>query len=204
MRRMLAVVVLFTALCPAAAGAQGYAITVWADVPGTECLLEDRVPGIVDLYVFHEIGGPPGGASGSEFRLAQDPNVTLLWLAEVILGGPIWISDTRTGVYISYEGCVTGRLHIATVTYFGFATSGVCGELGVCPSVAATDVVGLDCAAQAHAIGAGLVHVNSDHISCECFVANGDGPQVPPAFPFCGLPTPVEPTTWGRVKALYD
>jgi hypothetical protein len=203
MRRLLEVVVLFTMLCPATAGAQGYAITVWADTPGAECLLEDRAPGIVDLYVFHEIGGP-AGASGSEFRLAQDPNVTLMWLSEVILGGPIWIADTRTGVHISYEACVTDRLHVATVTYFGFATSGVCSELGVCPPVGATDVVGLDCAEQAHPIGAGLMYVNSDHVTCLCAIDPGRALAASAPWPFCGIPTPVEPTTWGRVKALYD
>jgi len=202
MPRLLRFLALLTLLCPAVAGAQGYAITVWSDIPGTDCYLEDRVPGIVDLYVFHEMGAAP--ASGSEFRLAQDASVTLLWLSEQILGGPIWISDTRTGVRIAYAGCVPDRLHIATVSYFGVATSGVCGELGVCPALSASEEVGYDCAEQPHVIGAGRVHVNSDYTTCLCDIGPSAASAARAAWSFCDLPVPVEPTTWGRVKALYD
>lgn len=203
MKQLLAVFVLFALLGPAAAGAQGYAITIYSDPAGTDCFLIDHAAGLVSIYVFHEIG-TPGGALGSEFRLAQGTDVTLIWVGETLLDGGIHFGDTRTGVQIGYGACRTGHLHVATVNYFAFGTSAVCGEMAVCSSLLAADVAGLSCTDGWQSIGAGGLYVNSDYVSCSCIVARPGATASAPMQSVCALPVGVEETTWGRIKALYE
>jgi hypothetical protein len=146
------------------------------------CNVFDNVPQIINIYVFHMFAP---AVSGSQFRVSPFNGALLLYLTEmspfVAIKG-----NSQIGVSIGYQGCFSTPLHILTITYFGQAISPPCSHLQVVPPRLAKPpgILALDCASTIRFATGGDIVIN-------------------PVTPTCTCNSPVEETTWGKVKALY-
>jgi hypothetical protein len=91
---------------------------------------------------------------------------------------------------VAYEACLAGEILVCTVTYTGTGNSAPCSSVEVRAAFTSNEEVReITCDPRAIAIprtSLGRVTVNPDE-TCPC-----------------GVPVPVEETSWGRVQALYD
>jgi len=190
MKRVLLAVVL-TAMLAAPAAAQYGNIGVYSEPGGCNCDIYDTGPAVVvDVYVVHRYIYE--GVQGSSFIVTGDPGMTMIFLAEYPIGGPIFIlGNIVDGYTVSYGSCLTGGLAIMRISYLSLGTSVPCSMLEVSP--APTSVTGQvevwDCGDVVHPAGGGVAMVNP--LGCHC------------SDPFC-QPVPVEESTWGGIKALYQ
>ena len=97
-------------------------------------------------------------------------------------------SPYEDGVEIDYQACLpSGIHHIMTLEYTADGSSPTCSSLEVTHVFWATDpiaVLAWDCNGQYMAATGGILTVNMDN-TCKCII-------------------PVEETTWGGLKALYQ
>ena len=135
---------------------------------------------IVQVYIFHYF---TDGSTASKWMLdvteAGWTHLGDLKHFELVIGTSI------TGVSVSYEACLQGTFRLMTVNFFG-SNADPCGLIGIVAAPAKYGVRSKDCAENVHYIPGGEARVN----------------PVPGCW--CGTPpSPVESTTWGKVKALY-
>jgi len=97
----------------------------------------------------------------------------------------IYLGDPYSDFTASYNECVSSEVLILSLTHMWFGQTMVCGQMRVAPANGQSSVLKTDCAAQDAPASGGEFYFNP-------------GPE-------CGLYCydPVEPSTWGRVKALY-
>jgi len=178
MMRLLVVLTVLVVLMPGVAFGQGW-IMVFSDPSATDCNFTDT-GGLIDAYVWHMYSP---GATASE------------WMLNVINVGWTHLFDTPDfdlvigksvdGVAVGYEACLQGDFRLMTVNFFG-SNADPCGLIGIVAAPAKYGVRSKDCAENVHYIPGGEARVN----------------PVPGCW--CGTPpSPVESTTWGKVKALY-
>ena len=87
-----------------------------------------------------------------------------------------------------YDGCLTGPIHILTMTYLCQGLTPPCGYMSVVghPDDLQPGPVAVDCSGENHLDVQGYTsYINNDG-SCPCV-----------------SPIPVQETTWGQVKALF-
>jgi hypothetical protein len=182
---MLLVVVLLSVSSLAFAQYNPGSLDVYSDVGQTSCNFTDA--GFLSVFIFHT---HTDGATAARFalELPESGTYTLLgdlWQFQTIIG------NTRDGVSIGYGNCVgqTSDVYLGQANYATAGPSAACGLITVVPDPTATSglVEFVDCAAPAEfayiSVG-GQGRVNSDG-TCDCTV-------------------PVQETTWGGIKALYD
>jgi hypothetical protein len=160
--------------------AQAGSIGVFSFCDAFDCNFVDA-GGLIQVYMVH-VNTP--GASASQFMLQTPPGWVHL--------GDIWnfptiIGTSVTGVSIGYGGCYSSPICLGYANFLG-AVSPPCTYFGIVPDPGALSglIEAVDCAIPANKVfptgGQGIV--NNDG-SCSCSV-------------------PVEETTWGQLKALYQ
>jgi hypothetical protein len=172
-----------TLLVANAAVAQlGGNLAVYADPLALSCDLQDFVPMICEYYVVHML---TPGVSSSQFMV--ETNHQGLFLTE-FSPFPIVIGDSRNGIVIAYGACFSGQIHILTMTYFCQGLTPPCGEMSVVghPTANPPGLLAVDCNNQLVPAQGYTSYINNDG-TCSCI-----------------SPIPVQETTWGQVKALYQ
>lgn len=156
---------------------------IFADITMTSCNIYD-VPGLVELYIFHTHASLVGGS---------------LWMLEATNGAeglahvgdtaqfPTTIGVTISGISVSYGACLSSPIHLVTANFVGAGTTGACGLFSIVasPDSQFDQVEVADCDFQRLLIPrGGQARLNPD-ATCMCQV-------------------PVQETSWGGIKALYN
>jgi hypothetical protein len=171
--------------------AQPGSIGVFSNVTGTNCDLYDVAPGLVLIYVVHTM---TAGATASQFRVVCAWGFNMTYLAESptapyikigTCGGPAGF-----GCAIAYGSCRPGPNMILTMQYFASGLSAPCSYCQVMPDISITppktSVLVTDCANPPHLLNA----------------TGGDLVINPTTECMCDIP--VEDTSWGQIKSLYQ
>jgi hypothetical protein len=190
------VVVVF---CVSAAQAQIEGEIAVSAAPGyVDCLILDTGPGVRTIYVIHTFNM---GATASRFRIAAGPGMTMTYLAEDHLF-PMTAGNTQDGISVCYgsggvPACLADDQVLVAIHYMAYGTSTPCSKILVTPHPSAQSVEAMNCSFNPVRTWVQDLNVGG---SCGCSVRSYSG-TTPQRFD-CN-PNPVEPTTWGRIKALY-
>jgi hypothetical protein len=156
-----------------------------ADPNGIECRIYDTTPGVLTIYIVDPGYEMPNGATAWQFKATVPAcmiGATYLADGQVL---PITIGNSQTGVVTSYGGqCVLGPTHLLTILVYGAGQSQECcfWMLQAHPDAPSGRIESVDCANQIVLRTSGVGLVNPDAHYCV---------------------NPTEPTTWGKVKAVY-
>jgi len=159
-------------------------IAVYADINALSCDLTDIGVTVCQYYIIHML--TPLGVLASQFKIDTNHQGTYLGRSSQF---PFVFGDPLTGVEIVYGQCLTGPIHILTMTYLCQGLTPPCGYMSVVghPNGAPPGLIAVDCSGETHLDVQGYTsYVNNDG-SCPCV-----------------SPIPIQETTWGRVKALYQ
>jgi hypothetical protein len=167
--------------------AQMGSIGVFADPAGTVCDLTDNLPGLYTVYIVHVY---TTGATGAQFGLEENHLMTYIAETETppylkigTCGGPGGL-----GCAIAYGGCYASPNMILNIQYFAQALTPPCGWIRVIEDNTVTPplLVATDCSDPPLLINVtgGMAYINNNG-SCPCNI-------------------PVEETSWGQIKSLYQ
>jgi hypothetical protein len=167
--------------------AQMGSIGVFADPAGTVCDLVDAMPGLNTVYVVHVYSV---GATGAEFSLEE--NHAMMYLSETVTPPYLKIGTcagpSGFGCAIAYGGCYPSPNMILSVSYFAQAITPACGWIKVIEDMTVSPplLVATDCNDPPLLINVtgGMAYINNDG-NCPCNI-------------------PVEDTSWGQIKSLYQ
>jgi hypothetical protein len=154
-------------------------LDLFADATGGNELISDQVPGLVPIYVVL-VSGPPGGATAVQFSAPKPACFPATWLSDTC-PFPIILGNSQAGAAVAFGTCWTYPVHVLTMHYFGQGLS-ICCYYWVRPdpNVPSGKIEASDCNFNVVYVSGGATIINKDR----CV-------------------TPVEETTWGRVKSLY-
>ena len=171
------------ASAPTARAQNDGAILLFSDPDYTSCSVIDVADQEYTVYIVHV---DDSGVIASQFRVRNEAGLT--YVREQIL----WtvLGNTQSGMTVLYDNeCVSGEILVGTVGYAGTGTSSSCSYLSIAPfGFGVNEVEATTCEPEPEKIipFPGRLFVNPD-----------------PSCP-CELVVPVEETSWGRIKALYE
>jgi len=178
---------------------------IFSDLGASDCAFTDRGPGVIQVHVFHMY---TAGAKGSRFRLNVDG------FGWTHLGDLPDFAETSgstiDGSVICYQSCLTGNFKLLTANFFGSGLVPACSRIKV-DAYPGGGVEALDCAWNVVNPGAGEGIINSDG-SCDCTMCRPGvetlcaiklAPEETIPSRFCAT-SPVDQSTWGIIKSLYD
>ena len=138
---------------PDPAPATGGTIGVYSDVTGTDMNIVDT-GGIVQVYVIHKTGG---GTTASQFKINAPAGWTEIGAYHQM---DLHIGTFFRGIAYAYGECLTGSVHLATVTYQSPGDSaGETFEVAADPRWGQVRVV--DCNENVYSDGEGLISPGS-------------------------------------------
>lgn len=122
-------------------------------------------------------------ATGLRFRIAADPGFTGVWLSET---SPfLTVGNSQADLSIGFNSCMVGHFPVLTISYQLFGTS-TCSTLSIVAAPGFLEPLCISCSFhEVKCSGLDPLHVNCTG-SFDC------------------NPVPVQSSTWGRVKALYQ
>jgi len=168
-------IVLALMLFASMAFAQNGSIMVFSDLGASDCNFTVGPSGFAPLYIFHMY---TAGATASEWKL----NLPADWSHLGDIGDFfLTLGLSVAGTSISYETCLSGNFKLMTVNALGApAPDGT----PACTLITISEIQVIDCDDGRVFPTGGSGIVNSDG-TCDCNV-------------------PVQETTWGGIKALYQ
>jgi hypothetical protein len=174
---------LIVALGAGAALAQPGVIGLFSDPQGIDCDLFDTLPGLCTYYVFHH---STPGATASQFSAPLPACMLVTHLSDTAVF-PVTIGNSQFGVAIGYGTCLTAPIHILSINVFCQGLTPACCYYSVLPDPA---------------VMSGQIEV----VDCSNNLLHGMGyrASVNPDQSCCCNCTPVEESTWGKVKSLYS
>jgi hypothetical protein len=119
----------------------------------------------VTVYVFHM---QTPGATACQFKIEQQGGANLIWLFDSP-AFPVYFGNSQTGAIVAYGACLSGPIHVMTISYFGNGISPTCSRLEVVghPTATPPGLLSVDCAVNIlEASGCGAT-VNPD-AGCMC------------------------------------
>jgi hypothetical protein len=155
-----------------------FRISLYSDAALSECTLSDASPSVINVYVAET----SDEATGLQFRVAADPGFTGVWVSD---SSPFFtIGNSQTDLSIGFGACMVGHFQVLTIRYQLFGTS-TCSKLSIVATPGFAEPLCTACSfVEVRCSGYEALHVNcSGSFDCN--------------------PVPVEPSTWGSVKALY-
>jgi len=125
------------------------------------------------------------GSTACQYSAPKPTCMTAMYLSDTN-PFPVTVGNSQTGVSVGYGTCRVGPIHVQTISFFTSGTTPACCRYRVLPdpNLASGQVETVDCAFQPGIATGGQGFVNSN--------------------PTCNCNVPVEDTTWGGVKALYN
>jgi hypothetical protein len=133
---------------------------------------------LIPVYIFHVNST---GATVSQWKL--DAPATWSHLGDQA-DFPLVIGTSIDDCSVSYGSCAVGSFKLMTVNFFGSGLEAPCTLFGIVGAPGKAGVQIIDCADNRYFPPGGSGIVNPDG-TCQCDV-------------------PVEDTTWGGIKALYN
>ncbi|MCH7548167.1 MAG: hypothetical protein IH969_01295 [Candidatus Krumholzibacteriota bacterium] len=171
------------------ARAQGVgAIMLHSDALATSCNITQNPSGLVTVYVFHSFHN---GVIASQFKI-EDNGADFVWIAdELQQSGTLNIGTTNVGGTFAYGECITTNFNFVNVLYDAQGTADFCSSLEIVPAPGAITgtIDAVDCSLPFPVVSV----AGGSTLTVNC-----------PDEGQCGGVVPVESTTWGRVKALYE
>jgi len=171
---------------------------LYTDEYGARCDIPLNVVGDIDIYVLHSF--TPGVIS-SRYRI-QNCGTGYAWVADDNYSN-VAVGTSVTGVEMDYVHCRIGPYLVQRVTFFGTAPPP--GGSGFKPMPYANDphVQVVTCDDEVVVVDRGGVCAGGE-LYCDCVAPYHNCPLCWPTSEMCDLPVPVESTTWGRIKVLYQ
>jgi hypothetical protein len=161
-------------------------INLFVDSLYTYCLhYEEYGSYDVHVYVVHQ--NTPG-ATGCRFKLKASMSLSWFYWGET---SPYAVTgNTQTGITVNYGACLASDILVTTVLYLKDSQSGRCATIRAVPDPAAPSgtIEVYDCSGNTLVGGSQPLVINPG--GWDCWV-------------WCST-IPVEESTWGRVKALYE
>jgi hypothetical protein len=164
----------------APASAQIEAVGIFQDEAGTDCALQDREIGICTFHVVH-LGAV--NRTGVEFQIQMGECSTLVLLGYRFQGA-FGLGVLIGGYSVAYGAPQTGDILVGSFDFVCQGLTPECCEVSIVPHAHTGQLVTADANYELHDI-AGLISVINPNQSCMCGAV------------------PAEPSTWGKVKALY-
>ena len=164
----------------------GGGIGIYSDMVGVDCNLWDNVAGLCPYYIVHiPLPGSIGAASASQFSAPKPACLMAMWLSDTAKF-PVTIGSSQLGVAIGYGVCTPLPTHVLTMNYFCQALTPPCCVYRVLPdpAIASGQIEVVDCSFVTQ-FGVGMCAVVNPDASCPCWA------------------TPVEESTWGKIKSIY-
>lgn len=193
------------ALVAGRAAGQGGQLMVSAHPLGLTCDFSDTGQGEVDIYVVHS---NTAGSTGARFRVAERTGVTMTYVSETS-HFPMTFGNTRDGITICYGSCLPSPILLVTLRYIADGTSTMCSFIEIDPYPGAAFIEALDCQPDgpAQPASCGRLIVNGN-VTCGCLETVDCTPHpeaTSPRTPFANFcVVPVEDSTWGAIKALFE
>ena len=184
MMKAICIMSTFAGLTLSPVAAQPGYVDLFTDTLYTNCEFYDVGGTLVTIYVRHQTDV---GARGCLFRLVQSSYFSGVYLSERTYHNAT--GNTQSGVSFDYGMCLTSQILLASVRYALNGQSPDCSYLQVvgAPGASSGGIEITNC------VGSTLQ--GSTHLM---FV--DPNPSCPA---WCSV-LPVKPSTWGRIKALYE
>jgi len=143
--------------------AQAGTLCIYEDPVGANCNLTDAAPGLLSLYVIHQLSP---GAVGVRFS-APTP---ACFLAPYLSDQSNWliIGDSQTGISVGYNGCFPSPVVALTIHYFAQGLSGPDCAYPVLPHPEDAFIEVTDCAFNTLVGSGGTAIVNQQFQWCSC------------------------------------
>jgi hypothetical protein len=177
---------------PAAAQYEGTLEIATEDI----CYMLDQTAGMRTIYVYHRLNP---GAVASRFKVVTDPGVTMTYVSETFHTASA-VGNTRDGITLCYGVCRQGEILLVSMSYMAFATSAPCGQIRIVPHPDSETVEAIRCDSVPVGTYIQDLYVVGPGGVCGC--PSGHAFQGTPQTFGCAQ-VPVQPTTWGAIKALY-
>ena len=187
--RMIAVVALALLTWGSQSSAQPGAVVVSSDPGLWDCGIPDAGEGLAQYFVLHIL---TAGSTGVSFSAPLPSCHTGAWLSDTP-AFPSAVGDSQTGVTITWGACLAAPIVILTMNVMTKGTTPDCCLFCVRPATGKSSVEARDCAlAWLPSMGQPNL-INYTAGACVSCSHLGN----------CDDPLPVEPSTWGMLKALY-
>jgi hypothetical protein len=169
--------------------AQAGRIGLFGDATGAveSCGITDGTAGLLPIYVVHV---ETAGATACQFR-APAPACLLASGASWLSDAPVFavnIGDSQNGIAIGYGACLTAPIHVLTIQFFASGTTAPCCVYEVIPDddVLSGEVEVVDCEGTI-IFGVGQSGVINPDATCACVDI-----------------VPVQDSSWGKIKSLFN
>lgn len=178
------------ALSHTVATAQSGYLGIFGDAEATDCYPMDDYVGILRFYV---VMIESEGFTGTEFSVVPGGGFVGVFMGDELSDqANISFGNSPTGKQIALGACRSGTVHVLTISYYCQGLSPTCSYLEVLPnpeSIHPETVNIANCDYILANVPSGRTYVNHDE-TCSCEAPGYNT-------------TPVQPSTWGGVKALY-
>ena len=155
----------------------GGKIGVYGDADGTQCDVVDN-GGLLQVHFIHSL---INSSYACMFKL--DISATTWTHLEDVWEFPFSLGNSITGMEIWYPSCVSGPIYLGLATFMG-SSAAPCTQISIVPYPKFEVIKAVTCDNYWIYPTGGRAIINPDP-TCDCSV-------------------PVEETTWGHIKALYE
>jgi len=161
-------------------------IDIFSDLGQTSCDIVDQM-GQIDMYIFHTHTNT--GAMASQWRLETPSGWAPIRLSVTPQVPFLSLGDIDTDYSVAYINCQTGSFPIATVSYFGSGNSTGCEYFSILPAADSLAVGIIECVDETFEYIPRGGQARTHNLAID---------------PGCACTVPIEETTWGRIKSLYE
>ena len=158
-------------------------IMIFSDAGYTDCNIADAGPALTPIYLVHMY---TTAATASQWMLDPGACNSMVWTGTAN-AFPTTIGDVFTGVSVAYGGCIGGApILLVTVNYFAQGLTAPCCYMQIVadPTTTSGLIEVVDCNSNRLFATGGAAIINSTQ---DCF-----------------CDSPVNESTWGGIKALYQ
>ena len=152
-------------------------ISAYADDQGNSCNIATPA-GLVTVYVVHKFSDG-GSATGCRFKVTYPAGLTYLAFNQNYTP----IGNITTDLSLGYGVCISTTSSLGSILFSSGGAVAACSHISVVAADNFPNPIATDCSFGEYTVKTGTGIANADG-TCQCNVAT-------------------EPTSWGKVKALY-
>jgi len=197
--RIIVSSLIIAVIIAATARADHGSIGVWADQSATNCAISDMATGTQTLYV---VMTQTSGWVAARFRVEHSSGMNMTLISESYTGATT--GDVLSGITVCNVACLPAPTLIATLEYLKDGTSADCSTITIGAYPGSIDPEVVNCGRVFRYVETHTATVNGNAINCPsptCGYELRFGTS--PSWDFCPA-VPIEETTWGRIKALFN